>query len=201
MLLGSGMVAAAVSCSVSVAPPCQRGRGGDHFERGTGRVGLRDRPVDQRVVGVVPQPLPGLRLHVGIVRRQQVGVIGRRRHQRQNLAGGRFQGDDGALAGRPTAALLHRVPAGLLDARVDRGVDVAAARVATGEEVGQPAAEQPLVGSVEQQVLGALQAGAGIPQRVEAGDRCVHRGVGIHPQEAEAAVGGHRVGQQLAARR
>ena len=77
---------------------------------------------------------------------------------RQDLAGGRVQGHDGALAGRPAATLLHRIPAGLLDPRVDGGVHVAAARIATGEEVGQPAPEQPLVGAVQQRILGALEA-------------------------------------------
>ena len=72
--------------------------------------------------------------------------------------------------------------------------------IAAGEEVGQPAAEQPLIGAVEHAVLGPLQAGAGVAQRVEAGNRCVHKGIRVHPQEPVVAVGGHRVGQQLAAR-
>ena len=79
--------------------------------------------------------------------------------------------------------------------------DVAAARIAAGEEVGEPPAEQPLVGAVEDRVLGALEAGAGVPQRVEAGDRRVGQRVRVHPQEPEVPVGRRRVGQQLAARR
>ena len=49
-------------------------------------------------------------------------------------------------------------------------------------------------------VLGALEAGAGVPQRVEAGDRGVRLRVRVDPQEAEVAVGRRRVGEQLAAR-
>ncbi len=49
-------------------------------------------------------------------------------------------------------------------------------------------------------ILGPLQPGAGVAQRVEAGDRGVGLRVGVDAQEAEPAVGGHRVGQQLAAR-
>jgi hypothetical protein len=72
--------------------------------------------------------------------------------------------------------------------------------VATGEEVGQSAAEQPLIGSVQQGILGPFQTGAGVAQRIEPGHRGVHRGVGVDPQETEAAVGGHRVRQQLTVR-
>src|SRR6202044_3410277 len=74
------------------------------------------------------------------------------------------------------------------------------AGVASGEEVGKPPAEQPLVGSVEQGILGPFQPAAGIAQRIEAGNRRVHRGIGIDPQETEAGVGGDRIRQQLAAR-
>ena len=47
--------------AVSWCPPSlrlQRGRGGEHLERRPGRVGLRDRAVDQRLVRVGAQPLP-----------------------------------------------------------------------------------------------------------------------------------------------
>ncbi len=128
----------------------------------------------------------------------EVGVEGRRGHHRQDLAGRRLQRHHGTAA-RAVAALLHRVPAGLLNARADGGVHGAAPRIATGEEVSQPPTEQPLIGSVEQRVFGPLQSGAGVAQRIEAGHRRVHRGVGIHPQESEAALGGHRIRQQLAA--
>ncbi len=84
---------------------------------------------------------------------------------------------------------------------VDRGRHIAAAWVTAGEEVGQAPSEQALVGAVEHGVLGALEPGAGVLQRVEAGDRCVGERVGVHAQEPEPAVGGHRVGQQLAAGR
>ena len=116
------------------------------------------------------------------------------------LPGRRLQRDHRTLA-RSVAAPLHGVPRRLLHLGIDGGRHVAAARVAAGEEVGQPTAEQPLVGAVEDGVLGALQPGARIPQRVEAGDGRVCQGVGIDPQEPEAAVGRHRVRQQLAARR
>ena len=148
---------------------------------------------------VVAKLLPGLRLLFGVVRREQVGVVGRRGHQGQDFAGRRLQRDDRAPA-PAVAALLHAIPCGLLDARVDGGIHVAAARVASGEEVGKPPTEQPLVGSVEQWILGSFQPAAGIAQRIEAGNRRVHRGIGIDPQETEAAVGGDRIRQQLAAR-
>jgi len=51
-----------------------------------------------------------------------------------------------------------------VDLGVDRGRHIAAAWVATGEEVRQPTAEQPFVGTVEDGVLGALEAVARKPQ-------------------------------------
>ena len=128
---------------------------------------------------------------------QQVRVVARRGHHCQDPPGGRVEGDRRALARAVGAALLQRVPAGLLNAGQDGGVDVAAARVAAGEEVGQPTAEQPFVGPVEDGVLGPLQPGARIAQRVEARNRCVDKGIRIHPQVPEPPLGGHRVGHQL----
>ena len=95
--------------------------------------------------------------------------------------------------------MLHRIPRGLLYLRIDRGRNVAAAGIASGEEVGQPPPEQALVGAVEHGVLGALQARTGIAQRIEAGDGCIGQRIRVDAKEAEPAVGGHRVGEQLAA--
>ena len=179
-------------------PGLKCGRGGDHLERGARRIALGHGAVGQRGVRVVTQLRPRLPLGLGVVGGQQIGVERRRGHHRQDLPARGLQRDHRTLA-RAATAFLHRVPGGLLDPRQDGGVDVPAARVAPGEEVGEALTEQPLVGSVEYRVLGSFQTCAGEAQRVEAGDRGVGERFRVHPQEAVAAVGGHRVRQQLPA--
>ena len=172
----------------------QRGRGVDQLERRAGRVGLGDRPVRQHRRVFVVQLVPGGRLLLGAVARQVVRVVRRRGHHREDLARLRPDGHDGA----GVALRRQRVVRGLLHRRVDRQHDVAAGRVAAGDEVGQPPREEPVVVAVEDLVLGPLDPAAAVEHRVVAGDRRVLRTVRVLALVAQAVAGLGAAGQDLA---
>ena len=165
---------------------CRRGR--DHLERGSGWVAFGDGAIRQRRGRIVAQLLPGVALRLAGMGSQQVGVIGRRGHHRQNLPGGRLQSHHRAPAWT-VAALLEGRPRGLLNSGDQGGFHVAAARIPAGEEIGKPPPEQPLIGAVEDQVLGPLKTVAREPQRVEARHRRVQERVRVDPQVPVSAVG------------
>ena len=137
-----------------VAPTGQRGRGVDQLEGGAGRVGLLDGPVRQLRRVRLGDLRPGVLLLLRAVAGQRVRVVGRGRDHGQDLAGLRPQRHH--RAGVALAPQL--VVGGLLDVRVDGQHHVAAARVPAGDQVGQPAPEQPVVAAVEHGVLGPLHA-------------------------------------------
>ena len=73
----------------------QRGQRHERLEGRAGRVGTVDRTVDHRLVGVLVQLLPVLRCDAV---HEQVGVVGRGRHQGKDTAGAGVDGDQGAFA-------------------------------------------------------------------------------------------------------
>ena len=172
----------------------QRRRGVDQLERRTGRVGLGDRAVRQhrRVRGV--ELRPRRRLVFRVVAGQLVRVVGRRGDHRQDLPGLRAQRDHGA----GVVARGQRVVGGLLHGRVDGQDDAAAAGVAAGDEVRQPAREEPVVVAVEHLVHRPLDAAPAVEHRVEAGDGRVHRAVGVLALEAQPVAGLDALREHLA---
>src|SRR5690606_37018567 len=100
-----------------------QGRGrGDDLEGRSGRVDLAQGPVEHRVVRVVLllQLLPGLGVRRGGVPGERRRVVGRVGGEGQDLAGGRLDRGDGALAALP----LQPFVGGLLRGGVQRGDDV-----------------------------------------------------------------------------
>ena len=159
-----------------------------------GRVDVLDGPVEHRVARVrLVDLVPGLLLGLTVVHGERVRVVGRRAHHGEDLAGAGPDRDDRA----GVALLGHRLVGGFLHAAVDRQHDAATARVAPGDQVGEPAHEQPVVRAVEDLVLGALKAAGAEPHRVEAGDRCVDRAVGVLPLVAQPVVGRRDGGDDL----
>ena len=138
----------------------QRGGGGDHLERRARWVGLRDRPVQQRVSRGCPAAAARRRP----ARRRRGWPAGSGRSEGAETIA-RILPVDGSSATtapvhgplQPSAIASH---AACCTCGIDGGRHIAAARIAAGEEVGEPPAEQSLVGAVEDGVLGALQPGA-----------------------------------------
>ena len=113
----------------TVAKSCGRG---DHLERRSRRVGLRDRAVDQRLVGIGVELVPRLRGLGTVVAGKQVRVVARRADHRQDACrcSARWRRRNRCnpcwSAGRtPPAASTGSM----------RGDDVAAARIASGDQV------------------------------------------------------------------
>ena len=99
-----------------VEPGLEGGGRGDDLEGGAGRVGLADRPVEQRVAGVgVLQRRPVVADRGRVERRQPGRVVRRGARHRQHRAGARLERDHRARAGRPAPP---RPPAGRPAARV-----------------------------------------------------------------------------------
>ena len=131
-------------------PVLQCGGGHDDLEDRAGRVVLVDRLVDPGV-GTRGLELVGVGADRGrVVAGELVRVVGRGAGHAQDRAGGGVEGHDGAGDALETG---HR---GRLHGRVQGQDDVAAGRVAPGEQVGEPAHEQPRVVAGQDVVLGAL---------------------------------------------
>ena len=111
------------------------------------------------------------------MRRETVGVVGRRGHHREDLAGGRLQRDDGALD--VLAHALEAVVRRGLRLGVDGQGDRAALGLAVAEHVDDPVDEQPRVGAGEDLVLARLDGGAAVDVGVVAGDRGVLQGLAV----------------------
>ncbi len=160
----------AVQQRVRRPPVLQRGRGHDHLEGRARRVAGVDRPVEQRVA---PGRWPACCTRPGSSSGRATRSGSGRTTGCWPSPGSRRWSGPGR---RPRRARLpspsHR---GLLGLPVERQHDVAAARVAAGEQRGQPAGEQPVVAAGQEVVLRLLHPGGAVDQRVEAGDRRVRR--------------------------
>ena len=96
---------------------------------------------------------------------------------------------DDRTAAQFAVLVLHRVVRGLLRRLVDRQVDAAAARVAAGQDVGEPRAEQPAVVAGQDAVLGLLDPARAVEVGVVAGDRRVQRSVRVDAQVLQLVLG------------
>ena len=154
---------------VPVAAP-MRGGGGDQLERRARAAGGLDRAVQQRLVRVLVEPVVVLRHGAEVVGRQQVGVVRRQRHHRQDLAGLSARGP------RPRPALPRRAPAARRTRRsAPSGLIVSETRrpwSGCRDQVHQPGHEQPGVVAGQHLVLALLHAGLGV-----VGEPAGHRGV------------------------
>ena len=151
-----------------------------------GRQRHDERPVEQRLARVVVVGVVGLADRRRVVAAELVGVERRRRRHREDRAGARVDRDDRAGAARePVVRRLLRL-------RVEREPDRAALDAATGEQLLHAVDEEAVVGAGEHGVLGALDAGGAVDERVEAGGRRVERAVGVAAQVLELVVGRDR---------
>ena len=193
MLLGRVSTSGRRDARSRRVPLLQGGGGHDDLEDRAGRVVLADRLVDAGVgirglqlLGVVADRRPGRGWRAGSGRRSGCWPCpGRRRWT-------------GRARRRRRSTSLEAGHGGLLDGRVQGQDDVAAGRVPPGEQVGQPADEQPRVVAGEHVVLGALHARGAVDQRVVPGDGRVQLPLGVRAQVLQPVVGGHGDGDVVA---
>ena len=96
LVCGSASARGAGITVSGVSPCAERRRRRDHLEQRAGRVGLGQRAVDQRVVLVGVERLPGGGDLGGVVRGERRRVVRGAGGQRQDLAAARVERDDGA---------------------------------------------------------------------------------------------------------
>ena len=159
-----------------VATGAERGRARHDLEARARRVAGVDRPVEQRLARVVAVPRVDLVELVPVEGGVGVRVEGRVGGHRQDRAGLRVERDHGAgLAGR-----LERRVRRLLGLGVDGQLHARALLLLAGDQVDQVAHGELRVGSLQQLVVGELDAGRAV-QRVVAGHRRVQRAVRVVP--------------------
>ena len=157
------------------------------------------RVVDQRAGVLLGQLADEVAGGLRVEDAQLVRVVARVRGHRQDRAGGRVERDHpadllNAVDGLARQGRLEPRVSGLLCLGVDRELDRRALLGLVGDHVDEVAERELIACPGEQGVLRALDAGRvvgrlrGREDRVVAGDRRVHRAVGVAALELEAVV-------------
>ncbi len=178
---------------VRIEPLLECRRRDDHLEHRAGRVVVLCCTVQPRVDLRIVQRLRVVADRLRVVRTEQVRVVRRGADHREDRPGLWVQGHD--RAGGP--AVGQRPVRRLLGPAVQGELDVAALGRPPGEQVGQPSDEQRVGVTGEQVVLGPLDSGGGVDQRVVPGRVRVHRPVRVGAQVGQtisrgSSGGGHR---------
>ena len=115
-----------------------------------------------------------------------VRVEGRCLNGRQDPSRRRLDRDDGALLSTKTEIR------GPLGSRIDGGGHRPTDGLTPGDELLDPVDGENVGSSVQDPILGALQPGRSVDERVEAGDRRIQPGVGVLAQVGQRVTRLHR---------
>ena len=157
----------------------QRSCRGHELERRPGGIEGDDGSVDEGLIGIVEQFLVVVANRGRVVRRQDVGIEGRRLHLSEDAPRRWLNREDG------TPGATHRGPCGGLRRRIDRRRHCTAPRLCPRYELLQPINEEEIGRAGEHAVFCALKSGGAVDQRVEPGDRGVLLPLGVDAQPLE----------------